>query len=703
VTSNPAPDPRPARRGAGDSPGSRRTRQTRLREGLAPRRFRRPSRKTLAWSAGVLGVLVVAVAILIAVWDWNWFRGPVARMASARMHREVSITGNLDVHPWSWQPSATVDGVHIANPDWASKEGLADIDRIAVQIRLLPLLAGHVDLRLLRFDRPNVRLFRDAQGRMTWDFSDGRDKDAPLRLPPIRTFIIEDGKLAYDDVKRNLKFAGAINAREKLGADNRGFEMSGVGALNRQPFKLAITGGPLLNIDRDKPYPFDADLRAGDTYVTARGAVPKPFDLARFHMNVTARGPDLSDLYAITGIALPNTPPYALHGRLSRDNLVWRVAGLAGRVGDSDLAGDASVTLGRDRPLLKADLTSNSLDFDDLGAIFGGAPSTKPGETASAGQKVVAEEMIRKQTLLPDSTLKVDRIRSIDAEVSYKALSIRDAPIHLKAASARVDLKAGLLRAEPLALDLPQGRVSGYVQLDARKAQPVTDLDLRLANGRLEQLVPVSFQGSTPYAGSLVGRAKLTGTGDSVHRAFANANGEVLLVAPTGEIRESIAQLMGVNVIKGLGLFLNKNQKTTPIRCGVARFQAVNGLLTADHIVFDTGPTLVTGSGAVNMDTERLDFKLEGHPKKFQLVRVDLPITVGGTLLAPKVGVQTGKAFGQGGAGLALASVLSPLAAVLPFLDPGLAKDANCAALLADGAGQGAPVKSARPGPPKAR
>ena len=651
----------------------------------------------------MLGVLVLAIAILFAIWDWNWFRGPVARMASARMHREVTITGNLAVHPWSWQPGATVDGVHIANPAWASKQGLADIDRIAVRIRLLPLLIGQVDLRLLRFDRPDVRLFRDAQGRMTWDFSDGRNKDAPLRLPPIRTFIIQDGKLAYDDARRNLKFTGTISAREKMGADNHGFELTGLGALNRQPFHLALTGGPLLNIDRNKPYPFDADLRAGDTYVTARGAVPKPFDLGRFHMNVTARGPDMEALYDLTGVALPNTPPYSLHGRLSRDLHVWRVAGLGGRVGDSDLAGEVSVTTGGERPFLKADLTTRSLDFDDLGAIFGGAPSTRPGETASPQQKAVAQEMVRKQTLMPDATLKVDRIRAIDADVTYKALSIRDAPIHLKAAATQVSLKAGLLRAEPLALDLPQGRVSGYVQLDARKTHPVTDLDLRLANGRLEQLVPVSFQGSTPYAGSLVGRARLTGAGDSVHKAFANANGEVLLVAPSGEIRESIAQLLGVNVIKGLGLLFNKNQKTTPIRCGVARFQVINGVLNADHIVFDTGPTLVTGSGTINMDTERLNFALEGHPKKFQLLRVDLPITVGGTLLAPRVGVKTGQAAVQGGAGLALASVLSPLAVLLPFLDPGLAKDANCAALIADGAAQGAPVKSARVATLKAR
>ena len=52
---------------------------------------------------------------------------------------------------------------------------------------------------------------------------------------------------------------------------------------------------------------------------------------------------------------------------------------------------------------------------------------------------------------------------------------------------------------------------------------------------------------------------------------------------------------------------------------------------------------------------------------------------------------------------LVLPSELMPLAVILPFVDSGLAKDANCAALIADGAAEGAPVKTARAGTPKAR
>ncbi|WP_293394013.1 AsmA family protein [Phenylobacterium sp. RIFCSPHIGHO2_01_FULL_69_31] len=685
----------PPRRGskARPQPGARRPLRERLSHPrLTPPKLTPPTKKALGWTGGILAVLALAIAILILIWDWNWFRGPLERIASARMHREVTIAGDLNVNLWSWRPSATVDGISIANPAWAGQGKMGTIDRLRVRVRLVPLLWGKADIRVLAVERPNFSLLADAKGRKNWDFSDGRAK-APMNLPPVQRFVIRDGQLKYLDAQRDIRFQGTINARERLGADNRGFELTGRGTINGAPFRADVVGGPLLNIERDKPYPFDVDLRAGQTYITARGAVPKPFDMGRFYMNATARGPDMAQLFPLTGVALPNTPPYSLRGRLSRDGLVWKIDNLGGRVGDSDLSGDVSVDTGRERPFLKADLSSQSLDWDDLGALFGAAPKVGPGETISPEQAAIARTMTAQQRLLPDAPLDVSRIRAMDADVSYRAVSIRDTPVKLNSGSVRVRLEGGLLRAQPLKLDLPRGQVSGHVNLDARKATPVTDLDLRLTNSRIETLIPVQFQGAPALTGSLVGRARLTGEGNSVHKAFASADGEVMVVAPGGEIRKAFAELMGVNVVKGLGL-LNKKD-TTPIRCAVAQFETRDGVMRANNIVFDTGPVLVTGKGSVNLGAERMDLRLRGQDKKFRLVRVLMPVTIKGPLMAPKLGVEPGSAIAQGGAAVTLGSLLSPLAAILPFIDPGLAKDANCAALLGEAQADGAPVKSA--------
>ena len=154
--------------------------------------------------------------------------------------------------------------------------------------------------------------------------------------------------------------------------------------------------------------------------------------------------------------------------------------------------------------------------------------------------------------------------------------------------------------------------------------------------------------------------------------------------------------MLGINVTKALGLLLADDVSTTPIRCAVAHFDAKSGVLNARQIIFDTGPVLGVGSGTIDLEHERMAFRIQGKPKELRLVRVLAPITLEGPIVKPKVGVETGKAIAQGGIAAALGALISPLAAILPFIDPGLAKDAACGALVAEARREGAPVKAAQ-------
>jgi uncharacterized protein involved in outer membrane biogenesis len=146
-----------------------------------------------------------------------------------------------------------------------------------------------------------------------------------------------------------------------------------------------------------------------------------------------------------------------------------------------------------------------------------------------------------------------------------------------------------------------------------------------------------------------------------------------------------------VNVTKGLGLLFSKDQSTIPVRCGVANFRATNGIMRAENIVFDTKSVIAEGEGSVNLGAETLDLRLKGHPKEPRLVRLIAPITVRGSLRSPQIGVEKSAAAGQLGVAAALTTLLSPLASILPFVDVGLAKDADCGALMTEAKQSGAP------------
>ncbi|MFT4935137.1 MAG: hypothetical protein ACI9LT_001830 [Pseudoalteromonas distincta] len=648
-------------------------------------------RRGALWSGGVLGAVLLVLGLFLLLFDWNLLRGPIGALASARLGREVVLAGDLEARPWSLRPSATINGLSIADPEWAGEGKTLEIERLTVQMELLPLFRGRTILSRLELTSPVARLRRDAEGRATWDFSKPGETSEPVDLPAIRRFIIEDGELSVVDAQRGLRFSGGVDAREVRGGDS-GFALTGDGDLNGEAFRLRVNGGPLINVNPDEPYPFDADVRAGATRITAKGALPEPFDLGRFGLDLTAEGPDLARLYGLTGLALPNTPPYRLSGRLLREGQIYRLDDLGGRLGDSDLSGSLRVDVTGDRPFLSADLRSRRLDLDDLAALFGGAPSTGMGETASAPQEAMARRLRAERRLFPDTTLDVRRIRSMDAELTYRADAIEAPNLPLRGAKLRLTLKEGFLDAQEVVFSLPQGAFAGRISLDARPETPITDLDMRLTRARLEQLLPAGEGGVAPLSGDLVGRVKLRGAGASVHRAFANAEGEALLVVPQGEIREAFAELIGINVTRGLGLLLTDDQSRSPVRCAVAHFKGSGGVLRANHIVFDTGPVLGRGEGEIDLGRERIDFRLDGEPKEARLIRLMAPVTVRGPMLAPEVGVEAAGAIAQGGLAAALGVVAAPLAALLPFIDPGLAEDAACGALIADARKAGAPA-----------
>jgi uncharacterized protein involved in outer membrane biogenesis len=199
------------------------------------------------------------------------------------------------------------------------------------------------------------------------------------------------------------------------------------------------------------------------------------------------------------------------------------------------------------------------------------------------------------------------------------------------------------------------------LKIDARKEIPAVDLDVRITGLQLGQY-PRKGTGPPAIEGPLDVRAKLTGHGKSMHEAAASAEGTVTATLRGGTVRDSFAELTGID-LRGLGLLLSKNMKDVPVRCGVASFQAHGGTLTAQNLVLDTEPVLIAGEGVAHLDTETLDFVLRGYPKSVRFLQLRSPILIGGTLKHPSVGIQARDSK-------------------LVLLDRGKTKDTDCESLL---------------------
>lgn len=638
--------------------------------------FRRPGRAE-TWAGGLTLALIGALVVFLLLFDWNWLRGPIGRWASAKYDREVAINGDLDVRLFSWTPSVVVHDLKFGGPSWARERDTADVGRIEASVRLRKLFAGQVEMPLLSITRPTVVLIAAKDGRRSWDLNPGKpDTGQGMKLPPINQLIITDGRLSLDEQRRGLTLEASVTAREARSADDgeSGFRLSGTGTLNRTPLRLEIRGGPFINIRRDRPYGFHAELDGARSRLRADGSITRPFDLGRFTSTLSLSGQDLADLYLITGVTTPNTPPYQLSGTLSRSGSLFRFDDFSGRVGSSDLSGDVRVDKVRDRRWVEATLASRALDIDDLMAVLGTAPRVTPAGTVSTSGAP--------GRLLPDAPLNVERLRAMDGRVRYRAASVKRNDLEIRRVDLGAELQSGVLKLDPVAFAFNQGELNGVARIDARRDTPYSSLDFRLAGYPLESIIPAR-DGAPTVTGRALGRAKLEGAGASVHAFADSAKGSLSLVVPQGQMRAAFAELLGINVGAGLRKLLSHDPSTSAIRCAVADFTVSGGVARARTFVIDTDVVLAQGSGEIDLGAETLNLKIDGESKKPRLLRVWAPILVRGSLTSPRIGVDVGAVAAQGGLAALIGAVAAPLAALFAFVEPGLAEDADCGRLIA--------------------
>ena len=632
----------------------------------------------LRWMGIVIAAILFAAVVTLYFLDWNQMRGPIARYASARSGHPVRIDGDLKVDLFRLDPHVSVDGLFVGNPPgnaaWSGRLQAARLKHAEFAFRLFPALAGHWLLPLVRIDGGEILVVRDREGRTNWD-SASSGAAASWSLPPIQRFLVKDGRVEIDDALRKLKFLGTIASQENTGAGGGAFVLSGNGTLNGNTFVADVHGGALLNIDQSKPYAFNADIHAGDTHALLPCAISHPF------RSQTVQRPGAIFRQQFGRPLLPDRPGAARHAALSPGRHAagatasfYSFTGVTGVVGHSDLHGYLTVDVSGRLPDLRGHLSSRVLDFDDLGALFRG------GKVAAA----------QDQWLLPDIALHTEKLRELNGELDYEADAIASRDFPLRGLSTHISVENSVLTLKPLAFSFTEGKLSGALTIDARKDVPVTGVDARITDLHIEHFIKSTDK---PVSGMVEARAKLSGSGNSVHKVAASADGMATLVMPSGQIKRSVAAWLGVNVIDALGLTLSGDRSNTNVRCAVAGFTARQGTLHAERFVLDTDPVRVDGQGTVNLKDETVDLTLQGKPKSFQLLRLKAPITVSGMLESPKLGVDARPVVTQAAIGVGL-SLLSPLASLLAFIDPGLAKDANCAGLLSDAQSQGAPVKN---------
>jgi uncharacterized protein involved in outer membrane biogenesis len=635
----------------------------------------KPSQKTAIGIAAV----VLALVLVAVFFDWNWLRGPISRYVSLKLERSFAIRGDLHVklhNPIEIQANDVIVG----NASWSADRTMAEARQVSIQVDARELLSRRIAVPDLLLVQPRLLLERSPDGKANWDF--GAPPKTEGSAPTIESLRVEDGQLRYRDPIVDTDVSLALKSeRSPAGEAEPSIRFTGKGELRKRPFTIqGLAMSPLLARKTSKPFRLQVEARAGDTGASFDGNFTL-LGLSDIDGQLTLEGADLSRLYPIIPIPLPWTPPYRLAGHLLRHNEQWSFNQFTGTVGNSDLAGNVSVKIIQPRPALTADLTSRRLNYKDLGGLVGLPPGENAQAQNSAEQKKEAAKRAASPKVLPDNPYHLERLHLVDADVRFRAQRFQESNLPLDDLSTHLDLKAGQLKLQPLDFGVGGGHVAANLLLDARQSVIHTDADVTVRNVELKSVLPL-LKPPNGSAGKITGRARLSSTGNSVAKMLASMNGEIALLSSGGQASTLTLVLTNLDLARAAQLLL-RGDDNSPIRCVVADFAAKDGTLNAQTLVVDTADVNIIGEGNIDLRDEEYDLRLKAKAKRPSPLALRGPIVIRGTLKQPKVQPEIGPVAARLGSSIALGVLATPLAALLPLIEPGTGKDSACGELIA--------------------
>ncbi len=662
-------------------------------DSAGPNRQRRDWRKiVLRVLGGILAALFLAWLILF-VTKGRFLKGTFERIASSQSGRTVRVAGDFQFYFNPIDLKFYAEGLSVSNPAWAGGGNLFEADRIDSSTATLTFLFGRRRINWLELDGARADLRWDAaRRRNSWTFGEPGVKGEKLELPVVRAGRFRDTQIRYRDPQFVLDARLALQTVETSDTRfDRAIRFTGRGTVRARPFRVA---GALQSPN--------ATIKGGQNRLTARievarsvadvtGTLPGPTQLDGADLALRLRGRNIAELFAVLGIATPDTRTYRLTGRMTKDDADWKFTRLRGTFGQSDLAGSLTVTQREPRLLLTADLTTRTLDIVDVSA-FVGYDLERVEAQGAAG---VIEREGGRPRMLPDARLNVEALRNFDAKVRYKVGTVRARSLPVSDVDLTLDLNDRLLKLSPLTFAMARGNVASDIVIDARKRPAVTDYDIRLSPTPMGQLLAGWGVEEAGTSGTVKARVRLTGTGDTVQASLGSADGRIAVILPAGSFWTRNVQLSELD----LGTFAQKmfeGRLKEPVRinCGLIGFTVRRGVAAADPILIDTQKNVMIGRGGFSFRNESIDLAFRADSKRFSLLAGQSPVGVGGYFAAPSYSVISPELAGRAGAALGLALVATPVAGVLAFVDPGDAKGAACGPILAGATARAQRTKS---------
>lgn len=592
----------------------------------------------------LLGLIIILVLIVGAIFiapsliPTSVYRSQIEKQVEAATGRDLTIEGKVNV---SIFPRAQIDmtRVSLANVEGGKAEALASMEALQVDVGLIGLLSGTLEVNRFVLVRPVINLEIDRSGKANWAFATTDSKVVPVPAEgggnsgsgtgalPLENIMlgdvgIVDGTVNFVDFRQSPEVTTVENIDVEL--DMAGvaqpFEVDGSLDYRGETINVTATIDSIATLIEAKPSPLtlaiNSDLAKLDVKGTFTNATTPTLD-----GSATVDVPSLRKVAGWLGTEIPQKNGYGpllLKGNLAMvgDKYAFKDATI--RFDDIKGTGAVTVALGGKVPSVAGTLALETLDLRPYTTKDGGQSSgagTAPAPAPAGGSTEWSNDPIDFSALKlanADLSLSADKIFVDTFEVGRSALTIK--------------LTDGVMTTNLTDLNLYEGAGKGSLTVDARGANAakvqssftMTGIQAKQLLDDLQSKELIEGKGDITFSVTTEGRSQrqfvkaLDGNGKMIFRDGKIIGVDIVRVlkavdAFRGKPEAAPASGEGQAVA---GDAQGSGNETTFVEMG-GTFTIADGIVTNDDFKMVNEVISVTGAGTVDLPQKKLRYRLE--------------------------------------------------------------------------------------------
>jgi len=526
--------------------------------------------------------------------------------------RELTIAGpmHLEFFP---KIAVSAEQVSLSNAAWAKNPQMASLEKVALEISLLPLLSGRIEVNSIQLAGLVLDLETNAKGDGNWLMGNIASSNS--------TTESSSTSAAQANLQKSASNADAADRNAVL-IDNLNLTN---GRIHYKPSGAAASSYGISRLSLQKSGSdtvISADVKQATLAITIKGKMTSIREVMR------SIGTEAIDVNVDFEVVL-GSKPAQLKGTVALNPSKPSRFDLSFKAGELDLSAIPA-------------FNSPALPITSA--------STKPNSAASSQTPTAARTAER---FFSDTPLPLNYLPNGNGTLNVDiAQLVLPSKVVLKKVLMLVHLRPQQIDIPKAAFQLGNGQFDGSARIGSTQGSPNWAFKGQASGFTLEQLLASTDSKGKVSGGDMRAAFNFTSSGMNPHQIASSLNGQSQITIGSARLASSFLNQGGdafITLFDAINPLRTKSNETV-LECAVAYLPIKGGLVSVkDSVGIETDRLNIVLNGSVNLSSEQINLAVYPKEKSGLTAGLDLAslVRLQGSLLKPQVGINKEAAVNQ--------------------------------------------------------